>query len=162
MRIWSIHPKYFDSKRLTAQWREALLCRAVLEGKTKGYTKHPQFLRVKEHPQAMRFIESFLIEIFFEAKNRGYNFDSSKLKCETMEIFQNSYGEPFVPMEVTEDQLEYEFNHMQHKLDEFHQRRVLNAQFFAEEGILANDLFIVIPGPIMEFEKNLQNYENLD
>jgi len=42
MRIWSIHPKYLDAKGLVALWRETLLAKHVLEGKTKGYTNHPQ------------------------------------------------------------------------------------------------------------------------
>lgn len=42
MRIWSLHPKYLDTKGLLALWREALLVKHVLEGKTKGYKHHPQ------------------------------------------------------------------------------------------------------------------------
>ncbi|MFA0847469.1 MAG: pyrimidine dimer DNA glycosylase/endonuclease V, partial [Methanobacterium formicicum] len=38
MRLWSLHPKYLDVKGLVALWREGLLARAVLKGKTKGYT----------------------------------------------------------------------------------------------------------------------------
>jgi len=154
MRIWSIHPKYLDSKRLTAQWREALLCRAVLEGKTKGYTKHPQFLRVKEHPQPMRFINQFLIEIWNEGTERNFKFDKSKLVA-------HGYIEPFIPMEVSEDQLEYEFLHMLDKLDEFHEQRMLNLQYFNEDGVVPNELFVVIPGNIMDFEKNIRDYESL-
>lgn len=155
MRIWSIHPKYLDSKRLTAQWREALLCRAVLEGKTKGYTKHPQFLRIKEHHQPHYFINMFLYEIWKEGKKRDYQFDKSKL---VEEMFKK-YKEPFIPMEVTEDQLEYEFEHMQSKLDEFHTQKMTNLQYFNEEGVLPNELFVTIPGPIMNFEKIKDDYE---
>jgi hypothetical protein len=41
MRLWSLHPKYLDSKGLVALWREALLAKAVLNEKTKGYKNHP-------------------------------------------------------------------------------------------------------------------------
>ncbi|HKZ12022.1 MAG TPA: pyrimidine dimer DNA glycosylase/endonuclease V [Rhodanobacteraceae bacterium] len=34
MRLWSLHPRYLDSKGLTAAWREALLARA---GQTRGF-----------------------------------------------------------------------------------------------------------------------------
>ena len=149
MRIWSIHPKYLDSKRLTAQWREALLCRAVLDNKTKGYKKHPQFLRVKNHPQPYYFINMFLFEIWKEGKKRNFQFDRSKL----IEEMWKKYTEPFIPMEVTEDQLEYEFNWMQGKLDEFDVQCTRNLRYFNEEGILSNEIFLVIPGPIMKFEK---------
>jgi len=157
MRLWSIHPKYLDPKRLTAQWREALLCRAVLEGKTKGYKQHPQFLRIKHHTQPHYFVNRYLLEIWEESKKRGYDFDKSKL----MENLHEKYQCPFELLEVTEGQLEYEFFHLQNKLDEFDAQRVLNEQMFADEGILNNEIFAIIPGPIMEFEKNIQDYEGL-
>ena len=42
MRLWSLHPKHPDRQGLTACWREALLAQAVLAGRTRGYTRHPQ------------------------------------------------------------------------------------------------------------------------
>jgi len=47
MRLWSLHPKYLDSKGLVALWREGLLAKKVLEGGTKGYRNHPQLERLK-------------------------------------------------------------------------------------------------------------------
>ena len=41
MRLWSLSPKYLDRQGLLAVWREALLAKKVLEGKTKGYKNHP-------------------------------------------------------------------------------------------------------------------------
>ncbi|MCS7121923.1 MAG: pyrimidine dimer DNA glycosylase/endonuclease V [Archaeoglobaceae archaeon] len=40
MRLSSSHPKLLDSKGLVTLWREALLARKFLEGKTKGHRKH--------------------------------------------------------------------------------------------------------------------------
>lgn len=37
MRLWSLHPKYLDTKGLVACWREGLLARKVLLGETRGY-----------------------------------------------------------------------------------------------------------------------------
>lgn len=37
MRLWVSHPKYLDCKGLVALWRESLLARKVLKGKTKGW-----------------------------------------------------------------------------------------------------------------------------
>ena len=48
MRIWSLHPRYLDAKGLVAVWRETLLAKHVLEGKTKGYKNHPQLNRFRE------------------------------------------------------------------------------------------------------------------
>jgi len=47
MRIWSIHPKYLDPSGLVTVWREALLAKDALAGKTKGYARHPQLIRFK-------------------------------------------------------------------------------------------------------------------
>jgi Pyrimidine dimer DNA glycosylase len=149
MRIWSLHPKYIDSKRLVAQWREALLCRAVLEGKTIGYLNHPQFLRVKNHSQPHYFINSFLFEIWQEGRRRKYNFDKSKL----MEGLLSKYGGPLDLMEVTDGQLEYEFGHLQKKLGEFDEQYQLNEQYLNEEGIEPNPCFLKVFGDIMKFEK---------
>lgn len=35
MRLWTLHPKYLDTKGLVALWREALLAQKVLQGKQK-------------------------------------------------------------------------------------------------------------------------------
>lgn len=34
MRLWSLHPKYLDTKGLLAVWRETLLAQNVLLGHT--------------------------------------------------------------------------------------------------------------------------------
>jgi hypothetical protein len=48
MRFWSINPSYLDRQGLIALWREALLAQKVLQGATKGYTRHPQLQRFKD------------------------------------------------------------------------------------------------------------------
>jgi hypothetical protein len=50
MRVWSLHPRYLDRQEITACWREALLAQAVLEGGTRGYTRHPQLERFRTEP----------------------------------------------------------------------------------------------------------------
>ncbi len=149
MRIWSIHPKYLDSKRLTAQWREALLCRQVLEGNTKGYKHHPQFIRIQNHSQPHFFINYYLFTIWEEATRRGYNYNKEKLVTE----LTKKYVDPFIPMEVTGGQLEYEFYHMQLKTGEFSEQWTRNNDILSVEGIVPNRLFVVVPGPIESFEK---------
>ncbi|MDO9580861.1 MAG: pyrimidine dimer DNA glycosylase/endonuclease V [Bacteroidales bacterium] len=47
MRLWSIHPSYLDSIGLVALWCENLAAKKVLEGKTKGYIHHPQWVRFR-------------------------------------------------------------------------------------------------------------------
>ena len=60
MRIWSLHPKYLDSKGFVALWRETLLAKNVLEGKTKGYKNHPQLERFKNCQYPLEAINSYL------------------------------------------------------------------------------------------------------
>jgi len=63
-----------------ALWREALLARAVLRGQTKGYQRHPQVQRFREHATPVQMIEAYLCEVLREAQRRGYAFDSSKVQ----------------------------------------------------------------------------------
>ena len=78
MRIWSVHPKYLDSKGLVALWRETLLAKHVLEGKTKGYKNHPQLHRFKASEKPIECINLYLSIVFEEAENRGFHFDKNK------------------------------------------------------------------------------------
>lgn len=106
MRLWSLHPKYLDTKGLLALWRETLLAQNVLAGKTKGYKNHPQLNRFKAHEQPLELMASYLKAIHEEATCRGYNFDASKiLKTGTVE-----------KISVTNGQVEYEKVHLLKKL----------------------------------------------
>ncbi len=80
MRLWSLHPRYLDTKGLLALWREGLLAQKVLAGKTKGYRNHPQLDRFKAHPQPRRAIGRYLLEVWKEADRRGYAFEHRKVK----------------------------------------------------------------------------------
>ncbi len=106
MRIWSLHPKYLDTKGLLALWRETLLAKNVLEGKTKGYINHPQLLRFKESSATTDSINYYLSEVYNEANRRGYNFDKSK--------FAQTFKITLIP--VTSGQIQYEKNHLLNKL----------------------------------------------
>ncbi|MDN6683845.1 MAG: pyrimidine dimer DNA glycosylase/endonuclease V, partial [Bifidobacterium crudilactis] len=79
MRMWSLTPAVLDAKGIVACWRESLLAQAVLAGKTKGYTHHPQLERFRacEHPLAA--VASYLEPLADEADRRGYHFDRSRI-----------------------------------------------------------------------------------
>jgi len=102
MRIWSLHPKYFDTKGIVALWRETLLAKNVLAGKTKGYKNHPQLLRFKNTKNPLDAINQYLAEVHEEATRRNYNFDRKKIDWN------------FKPtiLTVTRGQIEYEKNHL--------------------------------------------------
>lgn len=106
MRIWSLHPKYLDTKGLVALWRETLLAKNVLEGKTKGYKNHPQLDRFKKTSNPVDAINQYLSEIHNEAISRNYNFDRSKIDFNFQKI----------KMPVNSGQLDYEVKHLLNKL----------------------------------------------
>ena len=108
MRLWSLHPRYLDPQGLVALWREALLARAVLQGKTRGYRHHPQLLRFQEHPTPRSAICAYLGAVRDEAVRRGYRFDSRKAGPQR-EIAR---------IGVTRGQLDYEWDHLLRKLSQ--------------------------------------------
>jgi len=107
MRLWSLHPKYLDSKGLVALWRETLLAQQVLLGTTKAYANHPQLYRFKIHHKPIDLIVFYLTQIHAEAVNRGYNFNKSKI------IRANIHVQKIA---VNKGQLIYELNHLKNKL----------------------------------------------
>jgi len=66
MRIWSIHPKYLDTKGLVALWRENLLAKNVLEHNTRGYKNHPQLIRSKNSGTPLQAINHYLAAVYQE------------------------------------------------------------------------------------------------
>lgn len=106
MRLWSIHPKYLDSRGLVALWRESLLAQKVLLGQTTGYRQHPQLARFKATSDPMASIATYLWGVFTEAADRGYNFDERKIS--------NPKGRQRI--NVAKGQLIYERRHLLRKL----------------------------------------------
>jgi hypothetical protein len=106
MRIWSIHPKYLDTKGLVALWRETLLAKHVLEGKTKGYKNHPQLNRFKQLKEPLQSINYYLSVIHEEACNRQYRFDREKVNWNFRKM----------KLQVTTGQINYEAKHLLQKL----------------------------------------------
>jgi hypothetical protein len=106
VRIWSIHPSYLDAKGLVALWRETLLAKHVLLGKTKGYKHHPQLIRFNACPDPGLAVNTYLSFVYDEAVEREYNFDSKKIGKIDLSIRLN----------VTSGQIEYETAHLEKKL----------------------------------------------
>jgi hypothetical protein len=106
MRIWTLHPKYLDARRLVAVWREGLLAQQVLRGKTRGYRHHPQLQRFKQQADPVAAIATYLDAVYEEASRRGYRFDPSKI--------EPHQGVERIP--ATSGQLLYEWEHLKQKL----------------------------------------------
>jgi hypothetical protein len=99
MRLWSLHPKYLDPQGLVALWREALLAREVLRGRTRGYRSHPQLERFRACSAPVSALNAYLAIVYFEASARGYAFDRAKLG-------RTRYRGK---IQVTDGQLQYEW-----------------------------------------------------
>ena len=106
MRLWTIHPRYLDTKGLLAVWREGLLAQKVLQNQTLGYRNHPQLKRFMHSPDAVGAIAAYLQVIFQEAVDRGYRFDEDKIGR------AGFHGQ----ITCTRGQLLYEWKHLREKL----------------------------------------------
>jgi hypothetical protein len=140
MRLWSLHPKYLDTKGLVALWREGLLARKVLLGKTRGYKHHPQLERFKNHEPPVNAVDTYLIYVYEESVERSYKFNRNKI------------GNDFInqKISVTDSQLEYELKHLKHKLKT--RSPVKYNELKKIVSVLPNPIFKVIPGEIESWE----------
>lgn len=141
MRIWSLHPKYLDSRGLVALWRKGLLAQAVLKGRTKGYINHPQLIRFRERPSPVGCIAKYLQIVHDEAMTRGFRFSAEKI----------SRSRALCQLYVTRGQLEYEWNHLMQKLKVRDPK--LRAKLEKVKQPQAHPLFKVRRGQIAEWEK---------
>ena len=145
MRIWSLHPKYLDSKGLVALWRETLLAKHVLEGKTTGYIHHPQLSRFKQAQNPVDCINQYLSHVYKEATLRGYSFNKDKIDWK----FDLS------TLSVTRGQLKYEMTHLLNKL------MIRDARIYHDlvnkTKIEAHPLCKLVEGDIEEWEIGRNN-----
>jgi hypothetical protein len=142
MRLWSIHPKYLDGKGLVALWREGLLAQAVLSGKTKGYTDHPQLIRFKCQPYPADSIALYLVYVYEESAARDFCFDRSKIG----EIIHTD-----ISIDVTQGQIDFELAHLMRKL--MLRSPALVPALKTIKTIEPHPLFKIIPGGIADWEK---------
>ncbi|MBS0215418.1 MAG: DNA lyase [Proteobacteria bacterium] len=141
MRLWTLHPKFLDTKGLVALWRESLLAQAVIRGQTKGYKHHPQLIRFYEQDSPRYAINGFLAHVYAESLRRGYHFDKSKIGPTSASL---------APMEATTGQLDYEWRHLLGKLrdrspDTYTEVRKLKPE--------ASPIFSISAGPVADWER---------
>ncbi len=141
MRIWSIHPKYLDSKGLVAVWRETLLAKNVLENKTKGYRNHPQLQRFKESGNQLNCINQYLAEIYNEAVRRNYSFSKDRV----------NWGFKKSTITVTTGQLNFEIEHLKRKLKSRDKGKLKELMDIKE--VEPHPLFKITDGKIEYWEK---------
>jgi len=141
MRLWSIHPKYLDSKGLVALWRESLLAKKVLQGKTKGYKNHPQLERFNLCKNPAKMINSYLLHVFEESCKRGYCFDKRKIG--------NAFSKRKI--KISSGQIAYEFNHLKKKLKLRCNEKY--KELLKVKNPKQNPIFIIKKGDIEKWEK---------
>jgi len=124
-----------------ALWREALLAKKVLEGKTRGYKNHPQLERFKKHPRPLQAIATYLFFVWEEACLRGYCFDKGK-------IGNRKTGRKIV---VTKGQLCYEFKWLCSKLKKRSPRQY--RAIVSASKVRSHPLFRPVPGPVANWER---------
>jgi hypothetical protein len=142
MRLWTVHPRHLDAAGLVALWREALLAQAVLLGRTRGYTRHPQLQRFRATTDPEACIARYLRDVAEEAASRGYSFDSARIVAS---------GEPVRLIAETRGQLLYEWEHLGRKL----QRR--SPAWFRDHVAGAqptpHPLFRIVAGGVRDWER---------
>ena len=146
MRLWSLSPKYLDSKGLVALWREGLLAKNVLEGKTKGYKNHPQLERFKNSDNPIKQINFYLYEVYLEAKNRGYNFSADKVRG--VEGVSEKIS-------ISKGQIDYEFKHLLAKLKVRDNNKYQELESL--KIIEIHNIFKEVAGPVEKWEKISNN-----
>lgn len=141
MRLWSLHPLYFDHAGLLALWREALLAQKVLSGETRGYQNHPQLIRFRQHDDPAAAISTYLEHIYREAEHRGWHFDRTKIA--------GGLTDHQIP--VSEGQMRYEHELLKRKL------KIRNYTWYKVLSFVSDPkphpLFVIVPGDVEEWEK---------
>jgi hypothetical protein len=142
MRLWTLHPRHLDAAGLVALWREALLAQAVLLGRTRGYTHHPQLQRFRAAADPVSSIATYLRVVADEATSRGYAFNAARIVAS---------GEAVARIAETKGQLHYEWEHLGRKLrrrsPEWFDERIANAQ------PMAHPLFRIVAGGVRDWER---------
>jgi hypothetical protein len=142
MRIWTIHPAHLDPAGLVALWRETLLAQAVLLGRTRGYTHHPQLVRFRAAADPVAAVATYLRFVQEEATRRGYSFDASRI---------HPAPEFTGRLPETRGQLLYEWGHLGRKL------AVRSPEWYAAHHVScqpsAHPLFRITAGNVRAWER---------
>jgi hypothetical protein len=139
--LWTLHRKHLDAKGLVALWREALLAQKVLQGRTKGYTHHPQFFRSSQTTNPPAALSAYLAEVHAEAVRRGYSFDARKIGKRR---FRRKISE-------TRGRLLYEWRHLKRKLKQRDPRRYRASLKMRKPT--PHPLFRMVAGNVREWER---------
>jgi len=142
MRLWSVHPRYFDRQALTACWRAGLLAQQVLGKASGGYRNHPQLQRFRAAPDPEAAMWTFLHGIVDEADARGYRFTRDKI---------HGPAGPAPTIAVTTGQRDFEWAHLRRKLEARSPDIALRWRGVTEPEV--HPLFRVVDGGVESWER---------
>lgn len=114
----------------------------MLAGRTRGYTRHPQLERFREHADPIGALAWYLHGVADEADSRGYRYDRGRIDREPA---------PVPPIAVTTDQLQLEWTWLLSKL-----KTRSPADFQRWSGVDAPEAhpsFQVVAGPVASWER---------
>jgi hypothetical protein len=149
LRLWSLAPKYLDWKGLNALWREGLLAQAVLLGKTKGWIKHPQLTRFKNHNKPVHALGFYLLKIYEESCRRGYKYSQFKITQPENEVD---------PIEISSGQLIYESHILVERLKKRSPKKYKEIiQLVKTNHLDPHPMFVVVEGEVEFWEKSYWN-----
>ncbi len=145
MRLWTVHPRYLDRQGIVALWREGLLAQAVLLGRTKGYTHHPQLDRFRAQRSPVAAIATYLEFVFKESGQRGYSFDFDRIQKRRMH--------KLIP--ETRGQLLYEWSRLLAKMKTRSPMHFASLRHISDPQ--CHPLFEIVPGGIRQWERVPRN-----
>lgn len=119
------------------------MAQKVLQGKTKGYAKHPQLVRFKNTQDPLLAIGAYLCFICREAESRGYNFNKNKIR--------SIVCRKTASIKVSRGQLMFEYVHLLKKLRKRDKGRYLLLR--GNKKVAAHPLFKVTSGGIADWER---------
>ena len=140
MRLWTMHPRFLDTKGLQAVWREGLLAQTVLQNQTAGDRNHPLLKRFRAAQDPVSAIGTYLQEIHREATRRGYQFSQDKIAQAGIDS----------QIPCTRGQLLYEWKHLLNKLRQRDADRYKEIEELREPQ--PHPLFHIIDGDIEDWE----------
>ena len=143
MRIWSIHPKYLDSKELLNLWKETLEVKNKLLSKTNGFDHSKQLERFLDLKKPIEAINNYMSSVYKEAVKRN---------CEVDDEFMDWDFDDSLQIPVTSGQINLEIKELRSRLREKDEEKLhsLNGNTFLE----LHPIFYSIPGTIEEWEND--------
>jgi hypothetical protein len=150
LRLWSLDPKYLDSKALNGVWRESLLAQSVILGKTKGWKNHPQLIRFKHTQNPIETIGYYLKKIYEESCKRGYKYNKNKI-TKSLENIEK--------IKITSGQIKYEYKILKERIKKRSPKKYqeILKQEINGEFPKPHPLFTIIEGDVEQWEKSYWN-----